>query len=144
MRGNYFMIVTRNLHSQDACVLHLRTNRIAVVGVSTCEEAIRLADLVAVSAALFEVEQPEDWDLLAQLRRRLPCEIPLVVFGDRVVADRQSRTRARALGCAGFVTKPAAPHIIAASLQRAAGGSSWSEYTDHTRDPAPEERRPAR
>ena len=128
--GSFFLIVGRNVDLQDMYVELLRTQRLPVVGVNTCEEAVRLMGLVEFGAALFDVDSRDDWASLAQLRKKLSAQVPIVALSGWLAADRTYRSLARDLGCAGFVAKPAAADLVIRALQRAAVGSPWSEYVE--------------
>jgi CheY-like chemotaxis protein len=125
-----FLVIARNLDVQDLYVLSMRARRLSVLGVNTCEDAVQAFRLALVGAVLFDVESRHDWESLAHLRKDLSREVPIVVLSGWLAADRTYRDVARELGCSGFVAKPASPALIARALQRAAGGSPWSEYLD--------------
>lgn len=129
-RANSYLIVARNLDVQDLYVLHMRSQRISVLGVDTCEDAIRICRTAPCRAVLFDVEHCDDWTALALLREDLPRDVPLVVLSGWLSVDRTYRNRARHFGCAGFVAKPASPILVRRALQRAAQGSPWCEYID--------------
>lgn len=128
--GRSFLIVSRNLGVQDACVRLLRSERAPALGVSTQEEAVRLASVAPAAAVLFDVERGEDWMSLARLRHDLPRDVPIVALCGWLAGDRIYRNLARDLGCAGFVANTAPVSLVLRALQRAAGGSPWSEYVD--------------
>ena len=123
-----FLIVARNLDVQDLYVLHMRAQRVAVLGVDTCEEAIRVCRSAPCRAVLFDIEYRDDWESLVLFRKDLRRDVPIVVLSGWVSADRTYRNLARNAGCAGFVAKPASPVLIDRALRRAAQGSPWSEY----------------
>ena len=125
-----FLIVTPNLTIQDLYVLLLRAQRLPAVGVSTCEEALRLAALTQLTAVLFDIADREDWSSLVQLCRALPRGTPIVALSGWHVRDRTERELARGLGCCGFIAKPATAGLVLQALRRAAEGSPWSEYLD--------------
>lgn len=127
---DYFLIVTSDIDVQDGCVLLLRAQRVPALGVSTCEEAIKVATLTRVGAVLFDIDTRDDWNSLSRFRQELPPAIPVVALSGWFVLDRTDRNRARDLGCAGFVAKPATSTLMCRALQRAAEGSPWSEYID--------------
>ena len=111
-------------------MLLMRAQRVPALGVNTCEDAVRLSNLAQFGAVLFDVECRNDWESLAGFREQLPRGVPIVVLSGWLAADRTYRDFARAVGCAGFVAKPATPALVVRALQRAAGGSPWSEYMD--------------
>ena len=125
-----FLVVARNLDLQDLYVLNMRAQRMSVLGVNTCEEAVRVSRLAPFGAALFDVDHRDDWESLARFRQDLSREVPIVVLSGWLASDRTYRNLARALGCAGFVARPATSALVARALQRAAEGSPWSEYVD--------------
>ena len=128
--ANSFLIVSRNFDVQDVYVLLMRAQRVPVVGVNTCEEALKVSGLAHFGAVLFDVESRDDWESLARFRKELSRGIPIVVLSGWLAPDRTYRNFARDLGCAGFVAKPATPALVVRALQRAAEGSPWSEYMD--------------
>ena len=128
--GTFFLIISRNVHLQDMYVELLRSQRVPAIGVNTCEEAIGATDFVTLGAALFDVDCPDDWAVLARLRKELSPEVPIVALSGWLTADRTYRNLARHLGCAGFVAKPAAADLVIRALQSAAVDSSWSEYVE--------------
>ncbi len=123
-----FLIVSRDVDVRELYVELLRAQRFPAVGVDTCEEAVRLTDLVPFGAALFDVGRRDDWVSLARLRQELSPQVPIVALSGWLTADRTFRNLARDLGCAGFVAKPATADLVIRALQRAAVGSPWSEY----------------
>ena len=125
-----FLVVARNPDVQDLYVLNMRAQRVSVLGVNTCEEALQVCRLAPFGAVLFDVEYRDDWESLARFRNDLSGELPIVVLSGWLAVDRTYRDFARDLGCAGFVAKPASSGLIARALQRAAEGSPWSEYVD--------------
>ena len=125
-----FLIVTRNLDVQDVYVLQMRSARVSVIGVDTCEEAIWVCRTALFGAVLFDIEYRHDWESVAHLRKDLPPDVPIVVLSGWLSADRTYHDLARSLGCAGFVAKPASSDVVARALQRAAQGSPWNEYVD--------------
>ena len=128
--ANSFLVVARDIDVQDLYVLSMREHRVSVLGVSTCEEAVRASRLARFGAVLFDVESRDDWASLAALRKRLPLEVPIVVLTGWLAVDRTYRNLAQQLGCAGFVAKPASSTLVARALRCAAEGSPWSEYVD--------------
>jgi DNA-binding response OmpR family regulator len=128
--GNFFLIVSRDEDRLDLYVEMLRAQRLPVIGVSTCEEAVAVTDVVPCGAALLEVDGRDDWAFLARLRKRVPPQVPIVALSGQLNADRTYRNLARDLGCAGFVAKPATGALVVRALQRAASGSPWSEYVE--------------
>ena len=128
--GNFFLIVSRDEDLLDLYVELLRAERLPVIGVSTCEEAVCVTDIVPCGAALFDVDGRDDWASLARLRKELSAQVPIVALSGWLAADRTYRSLARDLGCAGFVAKPAAADLVIRALQRAAVGSPWSEHVE--------------
>jgi DNA-binding response OmpR family regulator len=128
--GNFFLIVSRDEDMLDLYVEMLRVQRLPVIGVSTCEEAVAVTDLVPCGAALLDVDGRDDWALLTRLRQRVSPQVPIVALSAQLNADRTYRNLARDLGCAGFVAKPATGALVVRALQRAAAGSPWSEYVE--------------
>lgn len=126
-----FLIVARNLDVQDLYVLHMRAQRVPVLGVDTCAEAIWVCRSAPCGAVLFDVEYRHDWESLALFRKDLPHDVPIVVLSGWLSVDHTYRNLARTVGCAGFVAKPASPVLVGRALRRAAQGSPWSEYVDH-------------
>ena len=128
--GNFFLIVSRDDDMLNLYVELLRAERLRVIGVGTCEEAVKVTDVVPCGAALFDVDGRDDWASLARLRKELSPQVPIVALSGWLAADRTYRNLARDLGCAGFVAKPAVAALVIRALQRAAVGSPWSEYVD--------------
>jgi ActR/RegA family two-component response regulator len=127
-----FLVVARDLDVQDTYVLDIRARRVPVVGVSTCEEAVRASRLAPFGAVLFDVDSRDDWASLVHFRQELSREVPIVVLSGWLAVDRSYRDLARGLGCSGFVAKPASSTLVTWALERAADGSPWSEYADMT------------
>jgi CheY-like chemotaxis protein len=125
-----FLVVARNLDVQDLYVLNLRAQRVSVLNVNTCEEAVRASRLAPFDAVLLDLESREDWESLATFRKDLSREVPIVVLSEWLAVDRSYRNLARHRGCAGFVAKPAGATLVAHALRRASQGSPWSEYVD--------------
>ena len=65
-----FLIVARNLDVQDLYVLQLRSERVAVLGVDTYEEAIRVCRSAPCGAVLFDIEDRSAHAATASHRRR--------------------------------------------------------------------------
>jgi DNA-binding NarL/FixJ family response regulator len=128
--ANFFLIISDDQDVLDLYVELVRAQRRPVIGVGTCEDALTAARIVPCRAALFDVNADDDWAALARLRERLSRRVPLVVLSGWLDADRTFRNRARELGCAGFVAKPATGTLVVRALQHAAEGSPWSEYVD--------------
>lgn len=63
-------------------------------------------------------------DVITSDRHQRPDRSALVSFAGNL------RDLARGLGCAGFVANTAPAPLVLRALQRAAGGSPWSEYVD--------------
>jgi CheY-like chemotaxis protein len=125
-----FLIVARNLDVQDLYVHHMRSLRVPVIGVDTCEDAIWVCGLAPFGAVLFDIEYRDDWEALPLFRKALARDVPIVVLTGWLAVDRTYRNLARDLGCVGFVAKPATPALVEHALQRAAEGSRWNEYMD--------------
>jgi DNA-binding NtrC family response regulator len=126
----FFLIVSRSPDLQDAYVQVLRSQRVPAVGVDNCEDAVAVTHLVRLGAALFDVDRRDDWNTLAEFRQRCSADVPIVALSGCLTGDRTFQDLARGLGCAGFVAKPAAAELVVRALQRAAAGTSWSEYVE--------------
>ena len=124
------LLVSRDLETQDLYVLVLRLERIPVLGVSSCDDALALVRQTDVSAVLFDVERPSDWESVTQLRREVPAAVPIVVLTGWVRSDGANRSLAQTIGCAGFLAKPVPPDAIVDVLQRTIGGCRWAEYVE--------------
>lgn len=64
--GNFFLVISRDEDVLDLYVELLRTERLPVIGVGTCEEAATVTNLVPCGAALFDVDGRDDWASLAR------------------------------------------------------------------------------
>ena len=122
------VLVSRDVDTQDMYVIALRAERIPALSVSGFQEAVALARQTDISVVLFDVERPEDWDSVSELRRELPADVPIVVLTGWVRTDGGNRALARTLGCSGFLAKPVPPPVMIDVLQRATAGCPWTEY----------------
>jgi DNA-binding response OmpR family regulator len=128
LNGSFFLIVSPSADLRDLYVGLLRTRRLRGLAVDTFEDAVAVTDLIPLGAVLFDVEGRHDWTVLSRLRKELSPEVPIVALSGWLRGKRTYRELARDLGCAGFVGKPAPAELVLRALQRAAAGSSWSEY----------------
>jgi CheY-like chemotaxis protein len=122
------LLVSGDVDTQDVYVIALRAERIPALSVSGLPDAVALARQTDISVVLFDVERPADWDAVGELRRQLPAEVPIVVLTGWVRTDGRNCALARKLGCSGFLAKPVPPPVMIDVVQRATGGSPWTEY----------------
>jgi DNA-binding response OmpR family regulator len=122
------LLVSRDVDTQDVYVLALRAERIPALSVDGFQDAVALARQTDISVVLFDVERPEDWKSVTELRRELPADVPIVVLTGWVRVDGGNRVLARKIGCAGFLAKPVPPPVMIEVLQRATEGCLWTEY----------------
>ena len=122
------LVISRDLPTEDAYVLALRSRRIAAWGVPTCGAALDLERKVRLGSVLLDVLADEDWEGCRMLRRTLPADVPLLVLTSSVAPDREFRTLARAVGCAGFIQKVCPIAAVVNALERLASGEQWVEH----------------
>jgi hypothetical protein len=126
--GSFWLVVSGNLHVQDAYVSTLRARRLRALSVGNTHDALTAIGCTPVSAVLYEVERARDWQSLAAFRRKVEPHIPVVVVGTCVAFDRSCRRFARRIGCAAFVATPSSPSVAVKAMQHAADGGDWIEY----------------
>lgn len=132
--GSLTLIVSPSVDVQDLYVLALRAERLRALGVASPDTAMTVIGCTEVSAVLYDVEQPGDWESLAAFRCEIEPWIPVVVVSSCVAADRKYRLLARRMGCAAFVAKPCSPSIVVRAVERAVNGGGWTEYEEEPAD----------
>jgi CheY-like chemotaxis protein len=115
------LIVSANPDVLDLYVLSWRSERTAVVSVSSVPEAAHLLREHAISAVVLDVSNPAvDWDVCGQLVAAAEESLPLIVLTGWI--DQEARDQAFACGCAAFVAKPASPMRLREIVQRTRAG----------------------
>jgi CheY-like chemotaxis protein len=115
------LIMSANPDFVDLYVLSLRSERNAVLSVTSVEEAVYMVRERAVSAVVVDVSNPAtDWDACQSLATAAEPGLPIIVLTGWI--DPDARQRAVAIGCAAFVVKPASAHRLRDILQRTRSG----------------------
>ena len=115
------LIVSANPDVAELYVLSLRSERNAVLSVTSADEAMHLMRDRAVSAVVVDVANPtSDWDACQKLVAAAEDNLPVIVLTGWL--DTEARQRALTVGCAAFVAKPASPHRLRDILQRTRAG----------------------
>ena len=115
----------------DRIVSVLRVNRIGVVTVDTCRQALALVpEHLRPRAVVVDIERAAHWssceDVVAAADR-VPC--PVVAVTSWTAFDGRFRRRAFGVGCAGFVRKAIAREVLASALQRVTSGERRIDYS---------------
>jgi DNA-binding response OmpR family regulator len=115
------LIVSANPDTIDLYVLSMRSERSAVVGMSSVNEAMHLIRERAVSVVVIDIAHPaSDWDACRAIMEHAEQNLPVVVLTGWI--DEDARRRAREIGCAAFVAKPASPERVSDILLRTRAG----------------------
>lgn len=113
------LIVSSDPDTMDLYVLAIRSERAAILSVTSVDQAVQLLRDGAVSVVVIDVANPAtDWDACRQLVATAP--VPVVVLTGWI--DEDARHEALAIGCAAFVAKPASPQRLRDVLHRARSG----------------------
>ena len=113
------LIVSADPDTMDLYVLAIRSERTAILSVTSVDQAVQLVRDGSVSVVVLDVTNPAtDWDACRQLVAI--GSVPVVVLTGWI--DEDARHEALAIGCAAFVAKPASPLRLRDVLHRARAG----------------------
>ena len=113
------LIVSSDPDTMDLYVLAIRSERAAILSVTSVDQAVQLLSDGAVSVVILDVANPStDWDTCRRLVATAP--VPVVVLTGWI--DEDAQQEALAIGCAAFVAKPASPQRLRDVMHRARAG----------------------
>ena len=102
------LVVSGDDAAREAHLVALRGSGCSAIGVSSCDDALRVAARLDPCVVLFDVVNTADWFHCRRLREAVR-DVPVVVLGAICTPDRWYRAMAQRIGCSGFVMKPCAP-----------------------------------
>ena len=116
------LIVEDDEDSREVYKEILETNGFEVETATSGAEGLRLARELHPGAILMDISIPEmdGWAVTSRLKADPDTRhIPVIVV--TAYAFPEDRTRADAIGCEGFLTKPCEPSRVLAEMQRLVG-----------------------
>jgi len=116
------LLVSADPDQVDMYMFAFRSARVDVLSATSRDHALELIRDHSVSAIVLDIVSDQDWQTCESFIAAGSLQTPVIALTGWLSEDAMYQKRAFAMGCAGFVAKPALPEHLQVVVERARSG----------------------